>query len=327
MQYIFLVIFVCWFKVEDDFLQTPVNYTLFPVLWHKPSGSESTSTTELQNGTSPSILAANEGKSEQADDKDGDVLNYLFSRHSNIVGAATDLLRRSCDVERVPEVDIAKSDCNIDAYDHVANSSASLATCTARCIHECDVCHCTFSSNDLLLRHKAIHAGVKAYVCEICSKAFARRHNLRRHQLIHTGVKAYACDICSKAFARKYLLKRHQIIHTGEKPFACIECGKAFNQMSTLVAHRFTHSDEKVFECSVCHKAFKHQSKLFIHQRIHTGDKPFKCEICSRRFTQNGHLKIHKLIHTSETLYSCDVCHKGVNHLCSLQRHMLLHFW
>jgi len=266
--------------VEDENLQAPFhNNAPLPVLWHKPSGSESTSTTELQNGTSLSILAANEGKSEQADEEDGDVLNYLFSRHSNIVGASSDLLGRSREVESVQQLNVAESRFNIDTRNQLANCFDSLATCTARCRHECDVCHCMFNSNDLLLRHKAIH----------------------------TSVKAYECEICSKAFDSKYHLRRHQLIHTGEKPFACIKCGKAFNQMCTLVAHRRTHSDEKLFECSVCHEAFRQQQTLDRHQRMHSSLNMFKCEICSKRFTQSGHLKRHKVIHTGETPYSCNI--------------------
>jgi len=201
--------------MEDECVQAPVqNNKPLSFVWHKPSGSESTSTTELQNGTCLSILADNQVKSEQADEEDGDVLNYLFSRHSNSA-SSTYLLRLAREAERGPEVDVAESEFNM--------------------------------SN--LVSHRRIHSDEKLFECDVCHKAFKTRHALFRHKRTHSGEKPFKCDICSKRFTQSGSLKNHKLIHTGETPYSCDVCHKAFNRSGTLRKHRLLHFRQNNFVC------------------------------------------------------------------------------
>jgi len=313
--------------VENEFLEAPIhNIAPVSVAWHKPSESESTSATELQNDTSLSISAVKGGKSEQVDDEDRDVSNYLFSRHSNSVGASTYLLRLASEAARVPEVDVAESEFNVDTRSQLTNTIGSLKTGTSERSHECDVCHRMLSSHHHLLMHKVVHIGVQTYKCETCDKSFTRRDKLQRHELIHSGEKPFKCNMCDRAFNQNSTLARHRLSHSGEKPFTCDVCNKAFCDRKALVLHKWIHAGNKPFTCEICNKGFADSSRLRTHKQFHhNDDRPFTCYVCHKAFKQGNTLRKHTRIHFRHSSLTCELCNKTFTSQINLMMHSKIH--
>lgn len=78
---------------------------------------------------------------------------------------------------------------------------------------KCDFCQTTFSTNDLLLRHRQSHILKNSYVCGHCQKTFPTSIELYYHRRTHSGDRPFKCDRCDKSFAYKSYLVKHKELH------------------------------------------------------------------------------------------------------------------
>lgn len=88
--------------------------------------------------------------------------------------------------------------------DHVRNKHSGLT-------HTCTVCHKTFSSKPVFIRHKKIHDKNYRFSCDRCGKQCRDGNNLKVHMLTHSGVKPFQCRefYCNAAFTTKQCLQIH----------------------------------------------------------------------------------------------------------------------
>ncbi|CAG0904465.1 unnamed protein product [Cyprideis torosa] len=175
----------------------------------------------------------------------------------------------------------------------------------------------------------------KNNICFVCSKRFTQSRSLVKHMAIHTGVREdegpvldrpFPCDHCHKGFSSNENRVAHMRLHTGERPFKCPDpsCPKTFTAKKYADAHlykvhvegkgkirtRKTYSPNASVECDLCAKIFPFPSKLEEHMRKHTGERPFKCQFCDKRFFTQANVKAHENIHTLEVRFQCPACHR-----------------
>ncbi|CAF95776.1 unnamed protein product, partial [Tetraodon nigroviridis] len=191
----------------------------------------------------------------------------------------------------------------------------------------CTVCHQTFSSQTLLLRHMQTHSaeGVEPrYSCRFCEQTFSGVTQLRIHQRSHT-LRAYKCDQCSKTYSSLTGLNAHRANHANESRFLCPQCGKCFKTRDGLEGHLRRHSGERPYRCPHCPKDFTALAGLNVHVRRHTGERPYVCTICKKGWPSGGDLQKHMRTHTGERPYVCENCGKAFTLSCHLTEHRRIH--
>ncbi|KAJ0170610.1 hypothetical protein K1T71_013981 [Dendrolimus kikuchii] len=209
---------------------------------------------------------------------------------------------------------------------HIAEHAQSLKSESSNKyrMHECSVCHKSYSSRTLLMEHMNVHSGDRPYVCHLCNKSFASKYTHQAHLKTHAvRPRPFQCKQCGKAFLTTQNLAQHEKTHSGVKDFVCNICNKAFSTQHNLEVHAVVHSGEKPFVCSVCNKGFARRAECKDHMRIHTGERPFECDICGARFTQNSNLHSHKrATHLDDRRYHCEHCPKKFKRKRLLEYHI-----
>ncbi|XP_049824031.1 zinc finger protein Xfin-like isoform X2 [Aethina tumida] len=83
-------------------------------------------------------------------------------------------------------------------------------------IHECDICHKSYASKDVLRKHRKTHGLNKTYFCELCIKGFDKETDFEKHNKVHMGYRPYSCHFCNNSFSDLRGLNSHvKRIHGG----------------------------------------------------------------------------------------------------------------
>ena len=83
---------------------------------------------------------------------------------------------------------------------------------------------CSYEQSEEIARRRGVVIqDAKQLSCDVCLKTFSRQDILLRYKQAHGGVK-YNCPQCNKSFSREDILKTHSLIHSGEKPHRCTHC-------------------------------------------------------------------------------------------------------
>ena len=80
------------------------------------------------------------------------------------------------------------------------------------CSYICDICEKSYSTSNILLRHKKIHLGIKTVMCRLegCGKSFFRKDELKQHNsLKHSKKTEFMCPNCKIGYKVKISLTRH----------------------------------------------------------------------------------------------------------------------
>ena len=116
----------------------------------------------------------------------------------------------------------------------------------------CEICHKGFRQRRELIRHSAIHTGLRPYCCATCGKTFSRSDKLNRHMRTHItktkrdqpAIVHPQCDICFKTLSSKHELRRHLMTHSLFKPYQCSLCASSYCRRDKLIKHiKKSHSD------------------------------------------------------------------------------------
>ena len=166
-------------------------------------------------------------------------------------------------------------------------------------LYECEICHCSFKSNDTLKSHYLVHNNNRPFKCEICDKRFKSITYLNTHIKTHSVERLFKCNICNKAFKRKHHRVAHYKIHFSEKlSFKCDICDKSFSAKILLTRHHKSHYAVKSFKCEVCLESFSTNKKLTWHLKKHLLNKPmYRCQICNKVYFSTNGLKRHEKKH------------------------------
>ncbi|XP_064190408.1 PR domain zinc finger protein 5 [Anguilla rostrata] len=211
---------------------------------------------------------------------------------------------------------------------HVLHCSENVEPgCDSTHIHQCSLCHISFSSESSFDQHKEACKGDARFICkaESCGKRFKSKDALKKHKgNVHTGSgrRKLMCSICSKKCSSMANLQEHRKIH---EVFDCPACDKKFISSNQLKRHMITHSEKRPYTCEVCSRSFKRLDQVTAHKIIHSEDKPYKCKLCGKEFAHRNVYKNHKKTHSEERPFQCEECKALFRTPFSLQRHLLIH--
>uniref|UniRef100_A0AAY5ET36 Zinc finger protein n=1 Tax=Electrophorus electricus TaxID=8005 RepID=A0AAY5ET36_ELEEL len=194
-------------------------------------------------------------------------------------------------------------------------------------VHQCTLCHSSFSSESSFEQHKEACRGDARFICKVesCGKRFKSKDALKKHKgNVHTGNarRKLICAICNKKCSSSVNLQEHRKIH---EIFDCSACEKKFISTNQLKRHMITHSEKRPYTCEICSRSFKRLDQVTAHKIIHSEDKPYKCKLCWKEFAHRNVYKNHKKTHSEERPFQCDECKALFRTPFSLQRHLLIH--
>ena len=78
--------------------------------------------------------------------------------------------------------------------------------------HSCDQCGNSYSKLEIL-KHpiKLVHDRIRDIFCSECGASFSSPQMLKKHKLIHSDARNSKCPYCPKAFKQKSVLYRHKL--------------------------------------------------------------------------------------------------------------------
>lgn len=133
----------------------------------------------------------------------------------------------------------------------------------------CFVCGAIFSKQNVLKKHLTTHAigQKKNFPCQYCDRTFLYKDSVVRHTAIHTGIRPFKCTKCNKTFATAIALKEHDRLNHLDVRYECPICLFQFKSKKSLRRHRFVHTGEYPHKCKYCTKEFRNNFNCKAHMR------------------------------------------------------------
>lgn len=164
------------------------------------------------------------------------------------------------------------------------------------------------------------------YKCEICTDSFTSNEILEKHKKNHSPKVKHKCDKCQTSFNLPQALTYHKcntivkVTTTSnpivdQKPFKCNICGIGFTRELSLKGHRLTKlcnpeadplqmkkkckaieddTDVRIIQiCNVCGEDFKNPASLRRHKNFKCSEKTHICNVCGKTFCTETNLKLH----------------------------------
>ena len=118
-------------------------------------------------------------------------------------------------------------------------------------LQRCSLCKCAVLEEEIR-QHTADHfgyTGEEKFTCEECGASYSSRDLLNRHKYGHkkqkmrkvkvkVEKKVHKCETCGKVVPGLWKLKVHEAKHTGVKNFSCELCGKLFTHPGSVTNHK-----------------------------------------------------------------------------------------
>lgn len=173
---------------------------------------------------------------------------------------------------------------------------------------ECTVCLKVFTNEKDFEKHKKSHIP-KPFVCETCSKSFSRDDLLLRHKIIHAiklQDKSVKCESFEGLDNRITLNDDFEDRNNG---FQYFECPTLKEEEPSEEKHNKNRNG--CIQCKVCNKRFSKGSHLTRHMKTHAAIKPYSCQLCSKGFARAEQLMNHMNAHSGIKPHVCKICSKG----------------
>lgn len=211
---------------------------------------------------------------------------------------------------------------------------------------KCQICHESFTSNELIEWHICGSDDAKRshITCEYCDQSFQSVLQCMQHlEMAHPDRTLYRCRKCtaSKCYGMKLLKNLHEKYssHTVKK-FQCAICSRRFATKIQIKTHMQKHSTNgKHFFCMVFYRNSKVSRYCFCIlflplslSLIASLCFPFLCSECGKRYASKRTLLLHQLKHAEPTI-QCPECpakfhtepaftqhydvHRNLNYKCS----------
>lgn len=171
-----------------------------------------------------------------------------------------------------------------------------------------DGCKETFSSYNLLWKHKQrVHFHV-TFRCEKCGKNLKSKDSLKYH-VEHNVCDPNAQNVCDE----------NDVVH-GE--LTCDVCNRKLTSR-TFESHMMFHENEGWLECDQCGAGSRNRQGLNRHLKIHGDPKRHKCKVkgCDAAFGSDGPLRKHEREVHEKNMVECPQCGRAFLTSADLGKH------
>lgn len=178
----------------------------------------------------------------------------------------------------------------------------------------CNMCQKVFGNERDLNKHRKTHLP-KPFFCETCGKSFTRDDLLLRHKIIH-AIKLQEESIKCESYENEDdKIVANDLFHVKDEDdeLACRECGAEFGDKGEKLQHMERHKKGETarLQCEICNKRFSKASHLTRHTKIHAAVKPYSCQLCNKGFARAEQLMNHMNAHSGIKPHVCKICSKG----------------
>lgn len=170
----------------------------------------------------------------------------------------------------------------------------------------CDVCDKKFKSNQELSKHYRKMHMPKPFVCETCGRSFTRDDLLLRHKIIH-AIKMQHNNTTEPTTT----VKHKQIDDDDDDEIPVREEETIILENSATESATLMKADNDNNLCKICNKRFSKVAHLNRHTKIHAAIKPYSCELCKKGFARAEQLMNHRNVHSGIKPHVCKICSKG----------------
>jgi len=207
---------------------------------------------------------------EKVEDVDIAEIKYNTGTYDQPTDKPT-LTESSCEVETVEDRDIADIKYNTSPCDQVPDKSTMIgSSCELERAQELDMPELSYNTTPLNTEDVAVQ--------EHCSLVSTQLHNDGPRivsvegnvERVQDMVKCkYAADIRGQTIEKSNNVETH----SAKKQHECHLCCQTFSSVRSLATHGLSHSGVGPYICDVCNKAFGHSSYLAMHKQFHCGRK------------------------------------------------------
>ncbi|KAI5643499.1 hypothetical protein NE865_04483 [Phthorimaea operculella] len=186
--------------------------------------------------------------------------------------------------------------------------------------HECDICGCSFNSEESYTVHRKNHETNDSH-CRICNREFMSIGQLNVHvKNTHPEENpvrniTYRCTMCPLDFKLRTELLKHIPTHPKDTPHTCRQCNESCFSKKSYISHVRKHRIKYDKSCPICFKKYTKHT-ISRHLKLHrdpdlTPESAIVCDVCSSVLPSEKDLIKHASTHEDQR--QCPHCMKPVN--------------
>ncbi|XP_021703457.1 zinc finger protein 62-like [Aedes aegypti] len=181
---------------------------------------------------------------------------------------------------------------------------------------ECDVCHKTYLTRKVLLRHKRLVHGPKKHQCKMCNVQYTTRAQMRQH--LYT--KKHLNNLKEKR-AHENVSPKNGTVESNETDSSQQKnkVGSSQTDNTSAETNAQRKDDSSLMKDDINFDVYK-------SRRLHRGSsvEQGKCDVCHKVFPTKYSLSNHKKYHQPKK-FVCNICQKPCHNAAVLKRHIVTH--